>query len=161
MRECRRPWISGISRPKDASTGRIKAELPSRAMRDYDAEYKDNTRQYAYDFDYRLREYMMDTFRPFLVNGRALEVGCYKGEFTKLILKQFPHVTVVEASRELIAYCRQQFGSEVDFIHSTVETADLTADYDSIFLMHTLEHLDDPVLVLARIKAWLSQRGRL
>src|SRR5260370_34173907 len=123
-------------------------------MRDYNEEYKDNTRKYAYNFDYLLRDYMMQTFLPFLVNGKALEMGCYMGEFTKLILKQFTDVTVIEAAGELIEHCQQQFGSEVKFIHATFETVDLEAIYDSIFLMHTLEHLDDPVLVLKRINLW-------
>jgi len=128
--------------------------------RDYNAEYKDNTRKYAYDFDYILREYMMQSVVPFLRMGRALEMGCYMGEFTKLICKHFTDITVIEASDELIEQSRQQVGPEVKFIHSTFETVDLQGKYDSIFLMHTLEHLDDPVLVLKRVNEWLSANGR-
>ncbi len=130
-------------------------------MRDYNQEYKDNTRKYAYNFDYLLRDYMMQSFSPFLVKGKALEMGCYMGEFTKLILQHFSDVSVVEASDELIDSCRQQVGPAVTFIHSTFETVDLEAIYDSIFLMHTLEHLDDPVFVLSRVNDWLSEKGRL
>jgi 2-polyprenyl-3-methyl-5-hydroxy-6-metoxy-1,4-benzoquinol methylase len=132
-----------------------------KVIRDYNAEYKDNTRKYAYNFDYLLRDYMMQSFEPFLVRGKALEMGCYQGEFTKLITNYFSDVTVVEASDELIDYSRQQVRDEVKFIHSTFETVELEPEYDSIFLMHTLEHLDDPVLVLSRINRWLSERGRL
>ena len=131
------------------------------AVRDYNLEYQDNTRKYAYDFDYILRAYMMQSFLPFLVKGKALELGCYKGEFTKLILEQFSDVTVIEAADELIEYCRQEVGADVRYLHSTFETVELEAKYDSIFLMHTLEHLDDPVLVLKRINQWLSDQGRL
>jgi 2-polyprenyl-3-methyl-5-hydroxy-6-metoxy-1,4-benzoquinol methylase len=131
------------------------------AVRDYNLEYKDNTRKYAYNFDYILREYMMQSFEPFLVKGKALELGCYMGEFTKLIVKHFSDVTVVEGSDELIEQSRQRVGADVNFIHSTFETAELKDKYDSVFLMHTLEHLDDPVLVLKRINHWLSERGRL
>jgi len=131
------------------------------AVRDYNAEYKDNTRKYAYNFDYILRDYMMQSFQPFLVRGKALEMGCYKGEFTKIILQHFSDVTVIEASDELIDYSRQEVGPQVNFINSTFETVDLNAEYDSIFLMHTLEHLEDPVLVLKRINSWLSKTGRL
>jgi 2-polyprenyl-3-methyl-5-hydroxy-6-metoxy-1,4-benzoquinol methylase len=129
-------------------------------MRDYNAEYKDNTRKYAYNFDYILREYMMQSFSPFLVPGKALEMGCYMGEFTKLILKHFSDVTVIEGSDELIEHSKRQVGSGVNFIHSTFESVELKAKYDSIFLMHTLEHLDDPVLVLKRTNQWLSENGR-
>jgi 2-polyprenyl-3-methyl-5-hydroxy-6-metoxy-1,4-benzoquinol methylase len=131
------------------------------AARDYNLEYQDNTRKYAYEFDYLLRDYMMQSFLPFLAKGKALELGCYKGEFTKLILRQFSDVTVVEAADELIEYCRRQFGDGVKYLNATFETVDLPSKYDSIFLMHTLEHLDDPVLVLKRINQWLSDHGRL
>ncbi len=130
-------------------------------IRDFDAEYKDNTRQYAYQSDYILREYMMQSFGPFLVPGHALELGCYKGEFTNLLLKAFPRVTVVEGSRELVAEGRSRFGAAVEFIHSTFETVTLDTQFDSIFLIHTLEHLDDPIFVLERINGWLSARGKL
>jgi 2-polyprenyl-3-methyl-5-hydroxy-6-metoxy-1,4-benzoquinol methylase len=130
-------------------------------MRDYNQEYKDNTRKYAYKFDYILREYMMQSFLPFLVKGKALELGCYKGEFTKIILKHFAEVTVVEASDELVEQSKAQVGPAVKFIRSTFETVELDSHYDSIFFLHTLEHLDDPRLVLDRINDWLSKDGRL
>jgi 2-polyprenyl-3-methyl-5-hydroxy-6-metoxy-1,4-benzoquinol methylase len=133
----------------------------SATERDYNAEYKDNTRKYAYEFDYILRDYMMQSFAPWLAPGKALEMGCYKGEFTKLILKHYSDVTVIEAADELIDYCRREVSAEVNYIHGTFETADLPEKYDAIFLMHTLEHLDDPVLVLKRINQWLSDRGKL
>lgn len=130
------------------------------AVRDYNAEYKDNTRKYAYNFDYILRDYMMQSFLPFLVPGKALELGCYMGEFTKLIIRHFSDVTVIEGSDELIEHSKQQVGEGVHFIHSTFETVDLKERFDSIFLMHTLEHLDDPVLVLRKTNEWLSEKGR-
>lgn len=132
----------------------------STTERDYNAEYKDNTRKYAYDFDYILRDYMMQSFRPFLAKGKALEMGCYMGEFTKLIRREFADVTVIEGSDELIEKGRERVGQDVNFINSTFETVDLPDKYDSIFLMHTLEHLDDPVLVLKRVNDWLSESGR-
>lgn len=130
-------------------------------MRDYNLEYKDNARKYAYGFDTLLRGYMMQSFLPFLAAGKALELGCYKGEFTKLLKERFSDLTVIEASEELIEHCRGHVGSDVTFMHATFEEASLAAEYDSIFLMHTLEHLDDPVLVLSKINRWLSPRGRL
>src|SRR5438874_6797613 len=101
-------------------------------IRDYNEEYKDNTRKYAYDFDYILRHYMMQSFLPFLVKGKALELGCYKGEFTKIILKHFSDVTVIEASDELVEESKAQVGPATRFIRSTFETVELDSRYDSI-----------------------------
>ncbi len=129
--------------------------------RNYNEEYKDNVRKYAYDFDYILRDYMMETFKPYFRPGKALEMGCYLGEFTKKILQHYSDVTVIEASDELIEKAKQNVGKGVRFIHSTFEESNLKEKYDCIFLMHTLEHLDDPVGVLRRVNSWLSESGRL
>jgi 2-polyprenyl-3-methyl-5-hydroxy-6-metoxy-1,4-benzoquinol methylase len=129
--------------------------------RDYNQEYKDNTRKYAYDFDYTLRDFMMRTFSPFFVKGKALELGCYLGEFTKKIMTVYDDVTVIEASDELINAAKENVGPSVKFIFSTFEEADIKEKYDCIFLMHTLEHLNNPVEVLNKINSWLSDTGRL
>ncbi len=129
--------------------------------RDYDAEYKDSARRYAYEFDSVLRGYIMRTLEPFLVSGRALEMGCYTGEVTALIADRYADVTVVEASAELIEQARARLGARATFLHGTFETVELPHRYDAIFLIHTLEHLDDPVGVLRRVRGWLSDRGRL
>jgi 2-polyprenyl-3-methyl-5-hydroxy-6-metoxy-1,4-benzoquinol methylase len=138
------------------------------AARDHNAEFQDTAdRLYAYDFDYVHRDYMMRTFEPLLPRGRALEMGCYKGEFTKRLSRHFADLTVVEAASDLIAVARTTVeadltdGHRVTFVHSTFETWQPTDRYDAIFLMHTLEHLDDPVGVLARVRGWLSDTGRL
>jgi 2-polyprenyl-3-methyl-5-hydroxy-6-metoxy-1,4-benzoquinol methylase len=130
-------------------------------LRDYNDEHRDRSRKYAYDFDTVLRGYMMRTFDPFLRPGRALELGCYTGDVTELIAQRYNDVTVVEASDELVAVTRQRLGTRVGFVHSTFETAALDGSFDAVFLVHTLEHLDDPELVLRRIGGWLSNAGRV
>ena len=129
--------------------------------REYNEEYRDAQRKYSYDFDTVLRGYIMRTLDPFLGPGRALELGCYKGDVTELIMQRYADVTVVEASDELIAVASTRVGSRATFVHGTFETANLSGAFDAVFLMHTLEHLDDPQLVLRRVRSWLSERGRL
>jgi len=131
-------------------------------MRDYNNEYQDNeSRRYAYDFDYTIRRYMMRTLSPFFAKGKALELGCFEGESTKLYVEYFDDLTVVEAADNLIQVAKKKVPGSVRFIHSTIEAAELEPIYDSIFLVHTLEHLDHPVDALSRISNWLSPRGRL
>ena len=136
----------------------IKADVSSR---DYNAEYKDGARKYAYEFDAVLRHYMMRALDPFLPRGKALELGCYTGDVTELLAARYEDLTVVEASEELVHAARARLGRRATFRLGTFEEIDLTDRYDAVFLMHTLEHLDDPVLVLGRVRAWLADRGRL
>ncbi len=132
-------------------------------MRDYNKEYKDNTRKYSYDFDNILRKYMMRSFEPFIgetKNSNALEMGCYRGDFTELLVQHFNDLTVIEGSNELAEFTKKRVGAKVKFITSVFENLELKEKYDHIFLLHTLEHLDDPVLVLKKINSWLSSKGR-
>lgn len=131
-------------------------------MRDYNKEFQDNSRKYSYDFDNVLRKFMMRSFLPFIdTNGSTLEMGCFQGDFTEIFVQNFDNLTVVEASDELIEHTKKRVGPKVKFINSVFETLELKEKYDYIFLLHTLEHLDDPVLVLNKINGWLSPKGRL
>ena len=129
--------------------------------RDYNVEYKDGARKYAYEFDTVLRQYMMRTLDPFLVPGKALEMGCYKGDVTEMLASRYRDLTVFEASEELVAATRERVGDSVRFRVGTFEALDVSERYDAVFLMHTLEHLDDAVLVLRRVNGWLTEKGRL
>lgn len=133
-------------------------------MRNLNNEFRDtNDRKYAYDFDYILRDYMIRSLMPhFIGDKQALEMGCYQGEFSKSLLLKFEKLTVLEGSSELIAFAKKNVNSDrANFVHGMFESAKLPETYDNIFLIHTLEHLDDPVVVLKKIRSWLSEKGRL
>jgi hypothetical protein len=102
--------------------------------RNYNQEYQDNDRKYAYDFDNILRKYMMQTVLSFNPDpkGKVLEMGCFKGEFTEILTHHFSNITVMEASDELIDYTRNRVGKEVKFIHTTFENFDGGEKYDTI-----------------------------
>jgi 2-polyprenyl-3-methyl-5-hydroxy-6-metoxy-1,4-benzoquinol methylase len=135
--------------------------------RDYVKEAENvATHQYAYDFDYLMHRYMLRSFMPYIRGGSALEMGSYQGDFTALLAEHFDDLTVVEAASNLIEKTKARVsvtkgGGRVAFYHGTFETVELNRNFDSIFLMHTLEHLDDPVGVLRRVNSWLSDSGAL
>jgi 2-polyprenyl-3-methyl-5-hydroxy-6-metoxy-1,4-benzoquinol methylase len=131
--------------------------------RDYNKELRDTSdRKYSYAFDFDVMQpFMLKSFEPFFRQGSLLELGSYKGVFTKLFLPYFNDITCVEASDEAITIAKKELGQKVKFIHSLFETVSLPSKYDNIILTHVLEHLDDPVFVLKRISAeWLSENGR-
>lgn len=132
--------------------------------RNYNKELKDTIgHKYAYAFDFDvMHPFQIKAFEPFFKQGNLLELGSYKGVFTKRFLLYFNDITCVEASDEAIAIAQKKLKNKVKFVHSLFETANLPSKYDNIILTHTLEHLDDPVLVLKRINnEWLSKEGRL
>ena len=147
------------------------------SARDYNREHQDDDgpqeegrlgRKYAYDFDYLHRGYMMRTFDPLLPAGRALEMGCYKGELTRMLAARYADLSVIEAASDLVGVASAaeapgggRLGDRVRFFCSTFEAFTTAERWDAVFLMHTLEHLDDPVAVLRKVNGWLSERGLL
>ena len=134
-----------------------------KSPRDYDSEIKDTAdHQYAYSFDLDvMHPYMIRTFEPFFRTGSLLELGSFKGDFTRRLLERFNDITCVEASGKAIEEARRKLGDEVQFVHSMFESATLPRRYDNIVLTHVLEHLDDPVRVLKRVnEEWLAEGGR-
>lgn len=131
--------------------------------RDYNAEIRDTANhQYAYSFDFDvMHPYMIRSFEPFFRSGSLLELGSFKGNFTRRFCDFFDDITCVEASGEAIEEAQRKLGNRVQFMHSTFETVALPRRYDNIVLTHVLEHLDDPVRVLRRINSeWLAEGGR-
>lgn len=132
-------------------------------QRDYNTELKDTKdHKYAYGFDFDvMHPFMLKAFKPFFKAGNFLELGSFKGDFTRKFLPHFEDITCVEASSEAIETAKQEFGSKVKFVNSLFENASFPAKYDNIVLTHVLEHIDDPVAVLKRINdEWLSDTGR-
>lgn len=132
--------------------------------RDYNQEINDSKdHKYVYSFDFDIMHpYMLRSFTPFFKQGNLLELGSYKGDFTKRLLPFFDDVTCVEASDTAIGIAKQSMGDKVDIINSVFEDVSLLKQYDNIVLTHVLEHVDDPVLVLRRVNnEWLSKDGRL
>lgn len=136
-------------------------------QRDLELEHQDSSaRKYAYAFDYIHREFMWRAFQPFLPREpgvRALEMGCYRGEFTRTLAGAFDELTVLEGAADLVDAARRAVPAHVKFEHSRFEdwSPPEATRFDAVFLMHTLEHVDEPVPLLERIGRWLSPGGRL
>lgn len=144
-------------------------------MRNYNEEHKDNEgRKYTYKFDKLMYGYIMKSFEPFFKEGSVLELGSSKGEFTGLLIDHFDNVTCVEASKEAIEEAKDNLWfyteyhlttlgwSGLKFYNSTFEDVVLPKKYDNIILTHVLEHVDNPVALLRKIKdEWLADGGHL
>lgn len=132
--------------------------------RDYNREFKDTPeRKYTYNFDLDvMHPFMLKSFQPFFNKGNCLELGSFKGDFTKRLLQFFDVITCVEASTEAIQVSRKRLGDRAKLVNSLFENVDLPVKYDNIILTHVLEHLDNPIALLRRINnEWLSDVGRL
>src|ERR1051326_2921521 len=119
-----------------------QTEENNMSSRDFDKEAQDTSgHKYAYNFDFDvMHPFMLRSFLPFFRTGHVLELGSFKGDFTRRLIPHFLDITCVEGSAEAIAVARAEFGSRVKFFHSPFETVSLPHRYDNIILCHVLEH---------------------
>lgn len=153
-----------VAEPTARMTLELDGKRPMTMPRDYDSETRNTPdHRYAYDFDFDvMHPFMIRSFTPFFRPGSVLELGSFKGAFTKRLLPHFDDVTCVEASREAIEEARRDLGDRATFVHARFEDVQLPRRYDNVVLTHVLEHVDDPVLVLRRVnREWLAPNGRL
>ena len=111
------------------------------------------------DFDKRLIRFRYETIKSKLVGKIGLELGPAEGEMTQFLLNDFESLTIVEGSSDLLAQIPDR-GNLVK-IHALFEEFQPQQPFDSIILEHVLEHVDDPVGLLERVKNWLAPQGRL
>ncbi len=131
--------------------------------RNYNQETADNEeRKYAYGFDFDvMHPFMIRSFKPFMRPGKLLELGSFEGALTKRLAEHCQNITCVEASSEAAKVAAARLGHKATIVNDRFETVSLSEKYDTIIMTHVLEHLDDPVAVMARINnEWLTDSGR-
>jgi 2-polyprenyl-3-methyl-5-hydroxy-6-metoxy-1,4-benzoquinol methylase len=131
--------------------------------RNYNEEFADNDeRQYAYNFDWTIRDFLLRRVSTYLEqDSPTLEVGAYMGDMTAQILQLFSKLTVLEGSEALCEHLGKRFGTDIALIQNTIENVVVSEKFQNIFLVHTLEHLEDPVAALKKIGSWLTENGRM
>jgi 2-polyprenyl-3-methyl-5-hydroxy-6-metoxy-1,4-benzoquinol methylase len=112
-------------------------------------------------FDGRMRGYMMRTLEPWLRSGKCLQMGCYKGDLTALLVERYGHVTVVDAAQRFLDHTAERIGRRGTFHCSLFEDFHTDERFDTVFLVHVLEHVEDAVGTLRQIRSLLTETGRL
>lgn len=131
-------------------------------MRDFNQEAQTfGDRQYTYDFDDVVRSFALKAFQPFFGEGPTLELGCHEGGMTRLLVEKHSDLTVVDASAAALEVARKSLPATVNFVHGTFEAVALPRRFQNILLINVLEHVDDAVLVLQRVREWLTDTGRI
>ena len=103
----------------------------------------------------------MRTLKPHLRPGKALEMGCFNGAFSVHLAAAFDDLTIVDAVDVFLDNVRRRLGDRARTVQALFEDYDTPDRFDSIFIVHVLEHLIDPVAVLRKAKSLLAADGRI
>ena len=111
------------------------------------------------DFDKRLIRGRYETLRPYLQGPEGLELGSAEGQMTQFLIKDFARLTVVDGASELLALIPNW--PNLEKVHSLFEEFRPDRKFNTIIMEHILEHVDRPVELMIRVKAWLAPGGNI
>ncbi len=105
-------------------------------------------------------EYSFEVFQRHLGNGPTLEMGPAEGVMTRFLVDAGYDLTVVEASSRFCSDLEARHPG-IRVVQSLFETFSPARKYTNIILGHVLEHVENPVAILAQAKEWLADGGRI
>lgn len=88
--------------------------------------------------------------------SRVLDIACGVGYGARILAAAGHRVTAVDASAEAIAFARQHYAHpHIEFVAATAESFRIAPDerFDAVVCFETIEHLERPATVMARLSA--------
>ena len=97
------------------------------------------------------------------LKGRTLEVGCGNGNFTTLIAPCCPQLVAVDLNADYVAQTKARLSQyeHVEAIAADATKMDFAQPFDTIILLDVLEHIEDDVELLRRLRRQLAPGGTL
>jgi SAM-dependent methyltransferase len=103
-----------------------------------------------------LSERRVESLRAYYIGKHVADFGCGRGDFLRAVRARTASATGIELDE---TYARALNGDGIACFHSLADIEDGTLD--TIVSFHVLEHLPDPLAILAQMFAKLKPGGRL
>jgi 2-polyprenyl-3-methyl-5-hydroxy-6-metoxy-1,4-benzoquinol methylase len=110
-------------------------------------------------FDYHLKRLQVRAMSRLLSGDRVLELGCATGELTSLLAPLAKTYDVVEGSATNVEIARARVPG-ARFVLSMWEDYEPAERYSDVVMCNALEHVEQPVALLERVRGWLEPGGR-
>jgi SAM-dependent methyltransferase len=112
-------------------------------------------------FNARLIDYRFDSLRPYVEGARrCLELGSADGRMTALLADVTSSLVAVDGSVAYVDAVRRRLPG-VTAVCALFEEFVPDEAPDVVVLAHVLEHVEDPVALLARVRSYLERGGRI
>lgn len=99
-------------------------------------------------------------FRRHIRPGPILEMGPAEGHMTGDLAALDQPLTLLEGAAPFCSDLRARF-PRATVVNALFEDFRAEAEFQTIILGHVLEHVDNPVEILARARGWLAPGGRI
>jgi len=122
----------------------------------------DIARNYSEDegFEQVLMKYKITAISSFVSGESMLDIGCGVGTLTRALSPAFKMVVGIDGADMKISKARKHnAGPNITYTACLFEEFMPAAPFDFIVSTNVLEHVDDAVAFLKRVKTWLSPGG--
>jgi|SRR5882724_4885855 len=89
-----------------------------------------------------------------------LDLACGEGIMTEYFSKKFSRIVGVDAASVHLEKAKKRLPN-VEFHESLIEDFETTEKFDNVFLLMILEHVQDPVKIIAKAASFLNKNGNL
>jgi 2-polyprenyl-3-methyl-5-hydroxy-6-metoxy-1,4-benzoquinol methylase len=105
-------------------------------------------------------QYAYRILQRHLLGENLLEMGPAEGVMTELLATTGKSMTLVEGSKRFVDSLQERF-PEANVVHALFEEFQPKEQFDTIVLGHVLEHVQNPVEILSRVRHWLKRDGKV
>jgi 2-polyprenyl-3-methyl-5-hydroxy-6-metoxy-1,4-benzoquinol methylase len=102
--------------------------------------------------------YSLQVFRRHWRPSRCLELGPAEGVMSELLATHFDDLTLVDGAERFCIDLRRRL-PRASVVCAAFEEFTPERRFDTIILGHVLEHVEDPVALLRRVRSWLTADG--
>jgi 2-polyprenyl-3-methyl-5-hydroxy-6-metoxy-1,4-benzoquinol methylase len=116
----------------------------------------------AQDFDVHYQRFFGRIVGERLRGKSCLELGCSSGVMSEVLVQYVAELDLVDGSATYLDRAKEKVkGDRVRFFESLFESFQPDRKYDAIVASHVLEHVDNPVAILQRMKGWIVPTGAI
>lgn len=92
----------------------------------------------------------------------VLEMGCIDGYMTEWLSNKYENITVIDGSSVFLSKARERIkNNNVEFILTLFEDFQPGKQFDLIFMIGILEHVEEPISLLKNASEWLLETGKI
>lgn len=126
--------------------------------------------QYSLGFNASMGKYraklIKEVFESKVIKN-ILDIGCGTGDVLaslagqSKILNGAKNITLVDFNKGYLTQARRQLRKykQASYIHSSIESLELSNEYDLVIIIDVLEHAANPLDILKRAKGYLNKSG--